>query len=164
MSEEPNISVSLFLRQFRATLAVMEDSLEDGADLAHVVEVGSAMSAAVASANALLNVVKARLREEAIKDLKHAPGAQVYQGVEGGEVTVTNPEPSLQLLKDSDPDVLRRELGSDFDLYFDTRITYKPKKAAGERIVKLASGKQKTVLMTALHSVDGTPRVSFKKR
>jgi hypothetical protein len=160
---EPHITVSLFLRQFRSTLAVMEDSL-DSADIEHLVEVGSAMSAAIASANDLLTVVKTKLRDQALQDLKHAPGAVTYKGSEEGEVTITNPEPTLQLLKDADPDILRRELGSDFDLYFESRTSYKPKKSAGERIVKLASGKQKTVLMTALHSQDGTPRVSFKKR
>lgn len=156
-------NIDTFLQQFRATLAAMEDSLTEG-DIAHAVEVGSALSAAIAESNKVVNKVKQQLREETLKQLKHEPGAVTFKGTGKGEVTVTNPEPRLALLKDADPELLKNRLGDDFDLYFDTSVSYKPKKAAGERIVKLASGDQKTILMTSLESVEGTPRVSFRKR
>lgn len=151
------------LKNFRATLKALEDSLKD-APQEHVVEVGTTIAAMINSASDILEEVKTNLREDALSELKHEPGSITFNGKDIGEVTVTVPSPRLQLLKDVDPEVLKTVLGDDFDLYFDTKVRYVPRKTAGPLVMKLASGREKTVLLSSLEEREGTPRVSFKKR
>lgn len=147
---------------FKAGIALLESSLKD-APLEHVVEVGHTLAEMVSEASHVLEDTKVRLREEALESLGHKAGSVSFQGTGQGWVTVTVPQPVLRLTKGVDPESLKVSLGKDFDLYFDTKVTYTPRKTVGGLIVKLASGTTRSVLLSSIEEKESTPRVSFKR-
>jgi len=149
------------LAEFRARLRAMEDSLKD-APIAHTVEVGAALATMVKAAETLQEAIKVTIRDAALNDLGNQPGTITLHGTEGGSVSVTVPVSKLRMSKSADAELLQKVLGDQFDLYFETQTTHKPRDMAGDLIAGMPDGSAKTVLLSAIEQFDATPRVSFK--
>ena len=151
------------LRQIRILVREVVDGL-DPSDMSDTVEVGTALASLVRICNEALGDIKGTFRTAALTALSNRAGTESFAGEDGKAVTVTIPPPQLRILKTVDIDRLRRVLGDDFDKFFETRVTYKPRPGLGERIMDLPAGDIKNSLLLALEEVDSTPRVSFPKR
>jgi len=149
-------------------MAEIEERLDDlssniSDDIGEAVEVGAILAALIKKAASIQDGLKGILREEALRRLQNAPGTVEMQGDGNGLVSVTVPTPKLQLTKDADIGLLFKVLGDDFDLYFETDVKYKPRKATPNLIEGMEDGTPKTVLLSSLQENEGTPRVSFKR-
>lgn len=151
------------LAHIRAQIRELSEDLRDGAPRVEVVEAGTALAAIVTSATDALAEIKASLRDDALAELNGESGSVDFDGLEIGRVTVTVPTPKMGLAKGTDPEVIRRRLGDDFDLYFETKTTYAPRKNAAELVLAMATGADKDLLLTVLEENEQTPRVSFRK-
>ena len=151
------------LTQIRGLIREVVDALDDDS-LEDSVEVGTVLASVVRIANESLTGIKSTLRTAALTNLRGQPGVETFQGQGNLTVTVAVPAPSLRILKSVDTERLKRVLGDDFDKFFETRVTYKPRPDLGERIMDLPAGDTKNTLLLALEEVDNTPRVSFPKR
>ncbi len=150
------------LRQIRTlvrevTDALTDDSLEDS------VEVGTALASVVRLSNDALTGIKSTFRTAALDQHQGRAGTRTFEGLDGRQVSVAVPSPTLRLLKSTDMDRLRRSLGDEFEKFFETKVTYKPRLGLGERIMALPASDTKNTLLLALEEVEGTPRVSFPK-
>jgi hypothetical protein len=135
-----------------------DDSLEDS------VEVGTALASVVRISNEALTSIKGTFRTAALGQNKGRPGTRTFDGLQGRQVSVAVPTPTLRLLKSVDMDRIRRVLGDDFEKFFETKVSYKPRSGLQDRIMSLPAGDIKNTLLLALEEVEGTPRVSFPKR
>ena len=156
-------SLSDNLRQIRTLVREVIADL-DPTNMTDVVDVGTALASVVRISNDALNDIKTTFRTATLSALHNGPGTESFEGDDGKMVTVTVPPPSLRILKSVDIDRLRRALGDDFDNFFETRVSYKPRPGLGELIMDLPAGDLKNSLLLALEEVDNTPRVSFPKR
>lgn len=111
--------------------------------------------------NKALEPIKIRLREEAIKQGKGAPGNHRFESPDGSHCIVTIPNPSPILRRDADMALLRDTLGEVFDECFDMVVSIKPKKDIEAVVARLPPDKASAV-MSVLDLADTTPRVAFK--
>ena len=111
-----------------------------------------------------LDDVKRRLREEALAQLNNQPGTVALDGTALGKVNVTVPPTRFRIVKGTNVEQLQVDLGAEFDAYFEAKVDYKLRPALKDGIPKTASEDEKDVLLNALESFSGTPRVSFTKR
>lgn len=153
-------SLAKQLAHIRSTIKDIA-SLPD-AEVAEVVEAGTILAAIVTSATNALTDIKSNLRDTALSELEGS-GSVDIEGSEVGKVTVTVPKPKLSLVKGTDPEVLKRHLGDNFDLYFETKVSYAPRKNAGEMVARMATGQDRDLLLCSLEESAQTPRVSFRK-
>jgi len=110
-----------------------QEDLED-APVDELVEVGTVLNGAASSVKKALDEIKKALRLRAAEELNHKPGSVTLEGTDIGRTTVTVPSPQLTLAKGTDPAVLQRILGADFDIFFETRTTYLPRSNAAELV------------------------------
>lgn len=154
--------VNTTLKEIRARLRAMEDSLAD-APVEHHVEVGNVLYTLGREINDTLETIKGRVREEAAKTSNGDPGVVRLSGILTSGAKVTFPKPRLKWRKGVDPEALKPVLGDRFDLYVDTVTKYKPRANAPGLIVKVASDDEKKVLLSSIEERPDTPRVSFTK-
>ena len=124
-----------------------------------------------------LEPLKEALRAVAREDLDGDPeGIIEMEGdsAEGdciGFVTVTFPEVGVKLSKNADIKRLRRSLGSRFNDYFDSSVTYTPRKDFKGRVEAAlrTTGSEESprqaearLVLAAVETLDPTPRVGFK--
>lgn len=126
-------------------------------------EMGSLLATLVKDASLLQEDIKTILRDAAKKELGAEPGTVTFDGDSPRTgVSVTIPKPRVQLAKGADMSLVQRLLGPDFDLYFETVVTHKPRPTTPDLIVNLPNNPTKTLLLSAVEEKEGTPRVSFK--
>jgi hypothetical protein len=58
---------------------------------------------------------------------------------------------------------VKRVLGSEFGLFFEEVLTYKPRKEFEERVTALQNPLHKQILHNSVQRVEPTPRVSFRR-
>lgn len=124
------------------------------------VEIGQLLWTLVRMANATLDPIKDTLRGTALKHRNNQPGSHTLDAPDGSRCTVTIPQPSVGLRKDADLDSLKATLGSNFDLLFETHVSYKPRKDLKVKVAVLPQPHQHAVL-EVIDILNGTPRVSF---
>lgn len=123
-----------------------------------LVDIGTALSALASSAAEAVDRVKSRLRENALKQLNYAPGTVT---IKDASVTV---QPSRMVLLDTaDISALQALLGADFDLFFEAKTSFTPRKQTAELILGLPQGPAREALLASVSEKEQTPRVSFKK-
>lgn len=125
------------------------------------VGIGQKLMVLVNESAKAVGFIKDMLRKEAAARADGKPGSHYFPGIDGSQCIVNIPTPVLQMKKDADIDSLRRLLGDKFDLFFETVVTYRPRK---EFYLKTAACNEKEVqaIVDAVDLVDGTPRVMFK--
>lgn len=156
------MDVKTAIREIQSRLRAMEDSLE-GAPVNHHVEVGNVLYTLGREIDNTLASIKKRLRQAAFEINNGDPGVVKLDGVLTPGIQVTFPKNQLKWRKGVDPESLKPILGDRFDMYVETRVTYRPRKNAPSLIVKVASDEEKSVLLSSINEVEGTPRVSFSK-
>lgn len=135
-------------------------------------DIGVRLARAVTEHQKLLDKLKPILRTcaDAIReDEKH-----VNWTTDNGSCSVTFPEAQYSARKDVDWDALRRDLGSSFDDYFDTKVVHSIKKDLPEiirsRMKRFASedgggsGSDLGTVMSAIERTSPTPRVGFRPK
>jgi hypothetical protein len=135
-----------------------------------VADIGVRLARVVSEHQKMLDKLKPILREKAEADREG--GKHVNWTTENGSCSVTFPEPKYRARKDVDWDGLRRDLGSSFDEYFDTKVVYSTKKSLPEiikgRMMRFASegaaGSEITQVMSAVERGVATPRVGFRPK
>jgi len=149
-------------------IRLFEDLLDQdlsAADTAELVDIGQCLWGLADTANQSLVTVKARLRVLALARGDGAPGPRRFAGRDGEETClVTVPSRRVVLRKGTDIDRLRDLLGDQFDVYFDRKVKYAPRKDFQSRIVEMDDKALAAQLLDAVDVEDGTPRVSFPKR
>ena len=159
-------TLSELLREFDSRLQVMQDSLDGNPPVEHLVEVGTALFLMSEGVKKVLEQVKGSLRQEGLRRLQNQSGVASLDGSREGSATVTVPPSQITLGKDADLLLLKRLLGENFDLCFETVTTteYKPRKVVTRIVAEMPDGPQKTYLLSCLTEAEGTPRVSFKRK
>jgi hypothetical protein len=158
------MSIVQTLDQIRTQIqALAAETTANPLDRAKVVEIGTALAAITTSATDALTEIKETLRKDALQTLHNQPGSTDFDGIEFGRVTVTIPTPKLEIVKGTDPEVLKRILADTFDIYFETKMSYAPRKNAGDLVARMATGRDKDLLLCSLVETEQTPRVSFRK-
>jgi len=148
---------------FQELLAEIQDTLND-ATVSESVEVGSTLFHLLKEAEAIQDQIKVKLREAALEDLSHGSGVAKFEGTCDGSVTITVPKAKPRLRKDADIDLLRKALGEDFDLYLETVTNHNIRTITPDLISQMEDGQPKTILLSSIEEVEGTPRVSFQKK
>jgi hypothetical protein len=149
------------LRSFNALLTKLLGGIADKPRGA-LVEVGSVLYMMERAAHKALETVKGNLRAQALRSHPE-PGTVHWNGSGRGTVDITIPAPFLKVRKGADLKALRGIIGEDFDDLFETVTTYKLRKGAGDRLSD-ATAETRQAVMGACELVDGTPRVSFKRK
>jgi hypothetical protein len=111
-------------------------------------------------AKAALEPLKDVLRLEARSKIE-GTGTVTLEGTGMTRAMVTIPESSLQIVKNTDMDALKKVLGSAFDSIFEENVTYKCRSNATAHIRNLPRKEQSTVL-AVVREDEGKPRVSFQ--
>ncbi len=127
----------------------------------NLVALGSKLDNLVKSAENALGPIKDQLRILAFAVSNGEAGVASFQGVDGSQCTVSIPKPTNSIRKGVDMNGLKSLLGDDFDLFFETVVTYKPRDTLSQRIAKINPAKLPAVV-AAVDQKEGTPRVYFK--
>ncbi len=138
-----------------------------------VADIGVRLARVVSEHQKLLDKLKPILRTCA--DVIRPEGEKhVNWTTDNGSCSVTFPEARYSARKDVDWDGLRRDLGSSFDDYFDTKIVHSTKKDLPEiiqgRMKRFASeggdgsGSDLGTVMSAIERSTPTPRVGFRPK
>jgi hypothetical protein len=125
-----------------------------------------------------LEPLKEKLREAARDGLRTGQnsgtvtidGYYTEDGAEGdvlGTVTVTFPPKQVKLPRGADVSALKRTLGPAFSEYFETNVSYRPKKGLPNTLKERRATGEATQtevqrVLSAVSYVDPTPRVGFK--
>lgn len=125
------------------------------------VDLGHKIDSIIKEAEKALEPIKGVLREKAIQAHGGDPGAEHFDGSDGCRCTVSIPKPATVVRKDADMDSLKRILGTEFDRFFETFVSYKPRDTFGSRVAGASTDHQNAVL-EAVDVKEGTPRVFFK--
>jgi hypothetical protein len=157
-------SIGELLKYLESRLQGMRDSLAHNPPIEHVVEVGTALWVVMQSVEGLREQIKATLRQEGVRRLQNQPGVVTLEGSGEGVVTVTVPSSLLRLAKDADIAALKKVLGDEFDLFFETETKHKPRKVVPDLVAQMSDGPRKMSLLSSLEEAEGTPRVSFKRK
>lgn len=161
MSDLPGLSLRSRHEQLLLDLAALEASADPN-ELEHQVELGSVLRDVGDALEALLDKVKERVREHAIRRSGGRPGKYSLAGADLGAASVTIPEASLRLSRNKVAD-LQRALGNDFDLFFEEVSTHVPCKDFEGRVAALQEVAQRRLLLAAVERIEATPRVGFKR-
>lgn len=111
----------------------------------------------------ILDPLKASLRDAATDLLAEDDTSVIIEGGDEGKVMVTFPETQNKLAKSFDAEVALEALGSRFGLYFDTKVTYVPRKNLTAMVKTASDTSEQDFVMRCIDRVQPTPRVSFKK-
>jgi hypothetical protein len=153
-------------RETHAALMHDVDALEDllkAASPERLVEIGSILWDVGNRVNHLLEGIKRRLREVAIKRTEGSAGLVILAGDDRGEVSVTIPEAVLKVPKGTRLEEIRSLLGGDFDLFFEETVTFKPRKDFEERVLNVDNPLHQGILHNSVERAEDTPRVSFRR-
>jgi hypothetical protein len=147
----------------------------DPMDPEAVADIGVRLARVVSEHQKLLDKLKPILRTCA--DAIRPEGEKhVNWTTDNGSCSVTFPEARYSARKDVDWDALRRDLGSSFDDYFDTKVVHSIKKDLPEiirgRMKRFASedgdgggsGSELGTVMSAIERTSPTPRVGFRPK
>lgn len=110
----------------------------------------------------LLSPLKDALREVAAEKTDDNTTVYIEGGTEG-KVMVTFPKTQTKLAKTFNADAAHETLGNRFSLYFDTKVTYTPRKNLGAMVKTASDQSESDFVMRCVDQVVPTPRVSFKK-
>jgi hypothetical protein len=132
-------------------------------DLTLQIEIGSILRDVSDAFGGLLDKIKEKVREHAVRRTGGRAGTCLLEGNDLGEATVNIPEASLRLTRDKSIEELRRALGGDFDLFFEEVTTHRPRKDFEARVAVLQDTSSKKTLLASVERVEATPRVGFKR-
>lgn len=139
------------------------DTVLEGASSEQRVEIGSVLWQLGDKIKEVIDQVKAELRTDAVAELGGQTGSITFEGDDIGEASVIVPSATLRVPKGRNVDDLRKQLGDEFDFYFETVTTVKPRKEFEDRVSMQESPLRKQVLLNAVERVEPTPRVLFKR-
>lgn len=138
-----------------------------------VADIGVRLARVVSEHQKLLDKLKPILRTCA-DALRPEGEKHVNWTTDNGSCSVTFPEARYSARKGVDWDALRRDLGSSFDDYFDTKVVHSTKKDLPEiirgRMKRFASegsdgsGSDLGTVMSAIERAVPTPRVGFRPK
>ena len=111
----------------------------------------------------LLGPMKDALREHANERREPEDSSVIIEGGTEGKVMVTFPTTQNKLAKSFDVDVALETLGNRFGVYFDTKVTYTPRKNLTAMVKTASEQSEQDFVMRCIERHEPTPRVSFKK-
>lgn len=149
------MSLDLTLTLARTLLEAPTNSPED------LAVVALQLARANASISKLLTPIKEQLRECATQT-RTDESSIVIDGGDEGNVMVTFPATQTKLTKDFNADKAADILGSRFSVYFDTKVTYTPRKNLTTTIKTASEQSEQDFVLRCVERVNPTPRVSFK--
>ena len=159
---------SVKTRQAHQTLLTGIQSLlknvEAKDDIAFSVEVGTLLWDLINAADKALKEIKKTCRQEAWEAQKGAVGTHVIDGSDLGEASVNIPQAVWKLKKGKDIDGLKSAMGSNFSLFFEETVTFKPRSEWDTLVSQPGVDPlHKQLLMDAVNREEPTPRVSFRR-
>lgn len=126
-------------------------------------EVALKLARATTEISKILDPLKESLRGVACEMRDLDDTSVSIEGGSEGKVMVTFPQTQSKLAKTFDADTAMETLGSRFGLYFDTKVTYVPRKNLTTMVKTASDQDEQDFVMRCIDRVDPTPRVSFKK-
>lgn len=162
--------------------AIAQDVVERAAEAlsgdmspSQIAGVALELSALITELGEHLEPLKERLREVARESLVSdgrssgkvsLNGECPDSGAHLGDVWVTFPEPKMSI-NTKDPDALKKALGDNFGVYFETKVTVTPRRGAKQLVSDelKAGGSRAKVASAVLENVslkESTPRVGFR--
>lgn len=111
----------------------------------------------------VLDRIKDGLRSEALTRLQGQTGSCVLEGDDLGEANITIPEATLRVPRGKNVADIKQALGSDFSLFFEEVVTYKPRREFEERVAAVSDPLHRKILLSSIERVEQTPRVSFRR-
>jgi hypothetical protein len=127
------------------------------------VEIGSVLWCLGDAIGETLNTVKTNLRTEATTQLAGGTGTASFDGSDLGTAVVNIPKASLKVPKGKKIEDIKMAIGSDFSLFFEEVVSYKPRKEFDERVTNLSNPLHQQILLNSVERVEPTPRVSFRR-
>jgi len=114
---------------------------------------------------AVLDKIKPVLRDAA----REVSGTERFHWkTAAGSTSVTFPDPRWKARKGTDWDRVKRDLGDDFDTFFDTRVSYGCRKDIAAKVKRRMASDGASDLVSKVMGVivreEPTPRVGFKPR
>jgi len=143
-------------------LETLKDLLKSSG-LDNKVEIGSMLWALGDEITKTLNGVKTDLRNEAITQLNGKKGSVELKGTDLGVATINIPSPTIRVPKGKDMSVVKSVIGSDFSIFFEEVLTYKPREGFDKHVVKVTNPLHQEILLTSVEQEELTPRVSLKR-
>lgn len=133
------------------------------ADTGSQVEIGSVLWSLGDQIETILDHIKQTLRTEANTQLGGQSGTATFEGTDLGSASVNIPKASLRVPKGKKIDDIKSAIGSDFTLFFEEVVSYKPRAEFDERVTALKNPLHQQILLTSVERVEATPRVSFRR-
>ena len=152
------VAADTLLTQVERLKAMLQNSNTEDA-----VEIGSVLWYLGDAIAEVLNGVKKDLRTEATTQLNGGTGTASFDGTDLGTASVNVPKASLKVPKGKKVDDIKMAIGSDFSLFFEEVVTYKPRKEFDERVTNLSNPLHQQILLNSVERVEHTPRVSFRR-
>ncbi len=112
---------------------------------------------------AVLDKIKPVLRDAA---REVTDSGRYHWTTEAGSTSVTFPSPRWKARKGTDWDLVKRDLGDSFGVFFDTRVSYGARKDIASTVKRRMASESDLVskVMNAIVREEPTPRVGFKPR
>ena len=127
-----------------------------------LVEFGHKLWLLARRATAALEGVKEALRNEGVARGGGVPGSVSIDASDGSRCRVVVPKSGLVLKKGADIEGLKSALGDDFDAYFETVVTYKPRAGLRAKVASKGPTLQAQAILDAVSVVEGTPKIYFE--
>lgn len=108
-----------------------------------------------------LEPIKSKLRGQAHLQAQGATGNRRFEASDGSHCIVSIPPSAPVLRKDADMAKIKILLGTHFDDFFDTQVTYRPCKGFQD-MVPLLTPDAANAVMSVLNMAESTPKVTFK--
>lgn len=138
--------------------------LVSASGLGDQIEIGSIVRDVDDAFAKLLDNLKEIVREHAQRRLGGEVGRCSLDGSDLGSAVVSVPEPTLRLARGHSADEMRRVLGPAFANFFEETTLCKPTPEFAEHVAALQDEEQRRLVLDAIEYVEGTPRVSFRRR
>ena len=134
-------------------------------DVEALADVAVRLASVIGKHQKVLDEIKPVLRDRA-REVTN--GDRYHWTTDAGSTSVTFPAPRWKARKHLDWDQVKRDLGDQFSLFFDTRVSYSVSKDIESRVKqRLASGDEVNIVTTVMGLIEreeSTPRVGFKPR
>lgn len=145
------------------TLALAQSLLDNPtASPEDLAKVALQLAQATTEINKVLDPLKETLRDAAA-EVRGEESSVVLEGGSEGRVLVTFPRTQTKIAKTFDAESAMGVLGTRFSLYFDTKVTYTPRKNLTAMVKTASNTSEQDFVMRCVRQVVPTPRVSFKK-
>lgn len=145
------------------TLSLARSLLDDpNASPEDLAKAALQLARATTEISKVLDPLKETLRDAAA-EFRGEESSVFIEGGSEGRVMITFPGTQTKIAKDFDAESAIGVLGARFGLYFDTKVTYTPRKNLTAMVKTASDTSEQDFVMRCVQRVEPTPRVSFKK-